>query len=151
MTSRPRLRRYATAAGSCAGLRSSTRSALATDRPAHSVAHHDVAIGKRFLQRAHRGVSADFAECHRRTRAKLAILASAKYATCIQDVGEHLNALVPAQHPVRLEERHLLGERGIAERLRPNVRLDAAQCALMPARAENFHSCHADVAVFISE
>src|SRR5689334_275761 len=111
MKSRPRLRRYATAAGSICGAESSMRIGLTTNRSAYGVSDEDVLVCHRFLERAHGEVAADFSQCHGGARAKLVVLATTEQAAIVEDVGEHRHALVSAQETIRLEERHLLGER----------------------------------------
>src|SRR5215216_5371192 len=117
MKSRPRLRTYAIAAGSIA-VESSIRSGLTTDRPAHSVPHHDVLVSKSFLERRHRQVSSHFSKRHCSARANLAVLARANDTPIVEDVRQHRNSAVAAQHSIRLEKGNLLGKSSFANFLR---------------------------------
>src|SRR5687767_13757922 len=151
MKSRPLLRMYAAVAASTGALRSSARSGLATDGPAHRVSDDDVAVRQRLLKRLHRHVGADFSKCHRGARAKLAVFSSAQYPARVQNVRQQLHAVVTAQRAVGIEERHLLSESAVAQLTRFQMSLDAAQRCAVVAGAEHFHSRDPDVAVVIGK
>src|SRR5688500_2815835 len=101
MKSRPRLRTYERDPRS-AGVSWPTGTASATDGSAHSVPHNRILVGEPLLERAHRGVSSNFAKRHRCAGPYLSVFPSAEYPSAVENVGEVRHSLIAADRSVAL-------------------------------------------------
>src|SRR3990170_6692565 len=138
MNSRPRFRMYAALAGSLTP-DGPSRSESATDCPAHGVAHYHVLVGERLLQRLHRQVTSNPAECHGSARSHFAIVPLAENSAGVEDVRENGHAFVSADRAVAVEERHFFRKSALAQLACAQMALDSLERAAMPPRAKNFH------------
>ena len=116
-------------------------------RAAHRVAHDDVLLTRRLLQGGLRARRLDAPERDGGARADLRVLATSEHRFPVERVIEPQHAALAAQRAVRLEDRHLLGEIRVADRLALDDPFELRQRGPIGARLEHAQRGDADVAV----
>ena len=113
----------------------------------HGVAHDDVLLAAGLAQRSDALAPFRCGLAPWRRRRESRGPRAGRTALAIQHPVEQRDAGIAAQRPVRLEERHLLGEVGVADALPLHDRLDPRERGPMRARGDRARGRDADLAI----